>query len=151
MQHDVPVSREQVEEAIKSFPWPRQSQLRQVQREGEGNLVSFGAYTHGGCHGITRVSRRRPALAQLLNKYVHQVVPQAEYSALAISRGVQLGWHRDKHNLLDSVNWVIPVGFFEGGEIRVLQEGQNQDEADLCEQRGFLLDVAKKPVSFNAR
>ena len=73
VQHDAPVSREQVEEAIKSFPWPRQSQLRQVQREGEGNLVSFGAYTHGGCHGITRVSRRRPALAQLLNKYVHQV------------------------------------------------------------------------------
>ena len=145
------VSREQVEQAIKAFPWPKQLQPRKVQREGLGVSVSFGAFSHGGCHGVTRATRRRPCLTRLLNRYARQVAPQAEYSALAISRGVQLGWHRDRHNLLDSLNWVIPVGAFEGGEIRVLQEGQSQDEADLSEHRGFKLDVSTTPVSFDAR
>ena len=145
------VRREQVDKAIKAFPWPKPLQQRKVQREGLGVSVNFGAYTHGGCHGITRATRRRPFLAQLLNRYAKQVAPQAEYSALAISRGVQLGWHRDRHNLVDSLNWVIPIGVFEGGEIRVLQEGQSQDEADLSEHRGFKLDVSTTPVSFDAR
>ena len=146
-----PLDRDRVLEAVRAIKEPKGSQVRLVQRQAQGTMVIFGAYTHGGCHGITRPTYRRPQLVRLLNRYVSQVAPRAEYSALAVSTGVQLDWHRDCHNLLDSINWVIPLGRFQGGEIRVLLEGQSQDEADLHEHSGFRLDVAQGPVSFNAR
>ena len=146
-----PLDRDRVLEAVRAIKEPKGSQVRLVQRQAQGTMVIFGAYTHGGCHGITRPTYRRPQLVKLLNRYVSQVAPRAEYSALAVSTGVQLDWHRDCHNLLDSMNWVIPLGRFQGGEIRVLLEGQSQDEADLREHSGFRLDVAQGPVSFNAR
>ena len=141
---------EQIRELVGWCNWPNQRQVRKVQKD-TGPFVVFGAYSFGGCHGITRLTYQRRSLVQLLNRYVGQVAPSARYSALAISEGATLGWHRDCHNLSGSRNWVIPLGSFQGGEIRVLMEGQRQDEADLSEHVGFRLDVAQGPVSFDAR
>ena len=62
---------------------------------------------------------------------------------MVISENASLGWHRDKHNLLGSSNWAVPLGLFLGGEIRVLLEGQTQEEAEK--------KVAGSRVSFFAR
>ena len=145
------IDRAQLRDLLQGCTWPRPKTSRKLHQRVAGSMVAFGAFTHGGCHGVLRATFQRPALVSLLNRYVQQVAPLARYTALAISEGVQLEWHRDKHNLFSSVNWVVPIGEFEGGDIRVLLEGQSQDEADMSEHRGLKLEASKGPVSFNPR
>ena len=144
------VSRDEINRILSGCQWVKRGK-RAVEENGRGVMATFGAFTHGGVHGLTRISYRCPELVRLLNRYVREVAPEASYSALAVSEGTQLDWHRDVHNLSGCYNWVIPVGNFEGGEIRVLPEGVKQDEADLQEWVGLRLSVADKPISFNPR
>ena len=143
------VSREELRELLLQCRWPTPRGLRRVQQEGEGAIISLGAFRHGGVVGIAQSTCLRPLLVRLLNAYILKIAPRATYTALGISYGVQLGWHRDKFNLFGSRNWLVPIGVFEVGAVRVLEETSTLEEAEENPKLGYHLEVSGGPVSFN--
>ncbi|CAE7246820.1 RE1 [Symbiodinium natans] len=90
-------------------------------------------------------------MVKTLNVYLRQEVPDATYTAILVSQRGPSEWHRDVNNAEGSINWVVPLGDFQGGEIRVLPEGLRTDEADVDEHMGILYPPANHPVSFNPK
>ena len=72
---------------------------------------------------------RKTSRPHLTSKFLSEVLDLPNRS-MVISQNASLGWHRDKHNLLGSGNWAVPLGLFQGGETRILLEGQTQEEAE---------------------
>ena len=144
------VTRGQLRELLETCRWPSKKK-RQLEQSNPGRMIFFGAFSHGGIHGVCQVTYQRKHLVRLLNRYIKDQVPHAEYSALCLSESSLLDWHRDKNNLQGSLNFVVPVGVFSGGDIRVLEEGASLDEAEIDPLRGFNFKVSEGPVAFNAR
>ncbi|CAE7275094.1 RE1, partial [Symbiodinium natans] len=97
------------------------------------------------------VTHQKPEMVKTLNVYLRQEVPDATYTAILVSQRGPSEWHRDVNNAEGSINWVVPLGDFQGGEIRVLPEGLRTDEADVDEHMGILYPPANHPVSFNPK
>ncbi|CAE7253326.1 unnamed protein product [Symbiodinium sp. CCMP2592] len=109
-----------------------------------------GAYCKGGLVGLRHHSTAMPMSTRVLTKYLQQVAPGFQASAIAIFDDVRTGVHRDARNA-HYPNMVVPLSDFEGGQIWLEQQGGDVWETTPEGQRpGVLLEVCKGPVSFDA-
>ena len=61
------VSRDEINRILSGCQWVKRGK-RAVEENGRGVMATFGAFTHGGVHGLTRISYRCPELVRLLNR-----------------------------------------------------------------------------------
>ncbi|CAE7243210.1 unnamed protein product [Symbiodinium sp. CCMP2592] len=115
-----------------------------------GRAFATGAYCKGGLVGLRHHSTAMPMSTRVLTKYLQQVAPGFQASAIAIFDDVRTGVHRDARNA-HYPNMVVPLSDFEGGQIWLEQQGGDVWETTPEGQRpGVLLEVCKGPVSFDA-
>ena len=60
------LSRDEINRILSGCKWVKRGK-RAVEENGQGVMATFGAFTHGGVHGITRITYRCPELVRLLN------------------------------------------------------------------------------------
>ena len=147
MQRQHPILREGLRDLLNKCVWQRPQEVSTALKE----LGVVGLFAKARMYGITPETYERPELTKLLCQYVQQVVPLAEFASIVISEGFESTWRRDFSTYDGSAKWVIPIGVFSNGRIRVLEEGINLDEANMCESRGLSLDISQSPQEFNPR
>ena len=94
---------------------------------------TLGHYVYGSSVGITRETYRRPQLTRLLTKYIQQNVGlDATWTAIRVTCNYEAGPHIDR-NKPGSRNMVVPISWFEGGQIWVegvtTGDGQSQSSS----------------------
>ena len=77
----------------------------------------FGLYNRGGVVGITNDTKRRPWLSRLVTAMIRAERPGFEFSAFSINQNLEIGMRRDTTNLKGSLNAVIGLNKFSGGQL----------------------------------
>ena len=77
----------------------------------------YGAYSHGGLHGITKHTWQHPWTCRYLNAFLKSRVPNQTWTSIMIGYNQRTQPHRDVHNLKESVNILVGVGAYAGGEL----------------------------------
>ncbi|CAE7032315.1 unnamed protein product [Symbiodinium sp. CCMP2592] len=111
-----------------------------------------GAYAKGPLRGLRKHASVFPACMRMLCRLVLQAFPEADFGAVAVFKNLRTPLHVDINNSPGSVNYLIPVSSFTGGE--VWQEGQGSvvvhDELGHP-LMGSLLPVADGPCVVDPR
>ena len=98
----------------------------------------FGLYDRGGVVGITNDTKRpkrRPWLSRLVTAMIRAERPGFEFSAFSINQNLEIGMHRDTTNLKGSLNAVIGLNKFSGGQLWVEdQKGSVEKGSNTCRQ-----------------
>ena len=79
----------------------------------------FGLYNRGGVVGITNDTKRRPWLSRLVTAMIRAERPGFEFSAFSVNQNLEIGMHRGTTNLKGSLNAVIGLNKFSGGQLWV--------------------------------
>ena len=88
-----------------------------VTRQGKPPFAfTSGAYYHAGSVGLRRTTRSHPWTTSLLATMVRACSTQT-FTAVALSRNIQMKSHADKNNLSGSSNIVIPCSKFRKGHL----------------------------------
>ena len=78
----------------------------------------FGAWTHGGCQGITSLTEKLPRVLQYINNFLKHHAPSGfQHTSFVISRETQASVHHDSHNLAGSSNFITTFGRHTGGDL----------------------------------
>ena len=94
----------------------------------------FGAWTHGGCQGITRLTKKLPRVVQCINNFLTHHAPSGfQHTSFVISRETRASVHRDFHNLAGSSNFITTFRRHTGGDLWL--EGP-----DVAERRASFQD-----------
>ncbi|CAE7351564.1 unnamed protein product [Symbiodinium sp. CCMP2592] len=129
---------------------PREEPPRESTTATPGSSFATGAYCKGGLVGLRHHSTVLPKSTQVLTRYLQQVAPGFQASAIAIFDDVRTGVHRDARNA-HYPNMVVPLSDFEDGQIWLEQQGGDVWETTPEGRRpGVHLEVCKGPVSFDA-
>ena len=117
-----------------------------------GRSWSSGMYTHGGCTGLRRLSRKFPLATKVFNMFIRSKIPEASFTTFAVLDGILSPPHRDSHNAVDSLSWLIPVTLFRHGELWLEDsEGEVPKQINGEAIAGKLLPLQHGPVSFPPR
>ena len=126
----------------KSFRW--QAELNSAQ------VVTLGAYNHGGVTGIRTVSRPMPDVCKIFCACVRQVAPSFQFTTVLVSQDMKSPAHQDCFNS-SLPNLLAPLTTFTGGHVFVEHpEGQDRHRLDGQEYIGFRL-AYQAPWSFDAK
>ncbi|CAE7263715.1 unnamed protein product [Symbiodinium sp. CCMP2592] len=129
---------------------PREEPPRESTSATPGSSFATGAYCKGGLVGLRHHSTVLPKSTQVLTRYLQQVAPGFQASAIAIFDDVRTGVHRDARNA-HYPYMVVPLSDFEDGQIWLEQQGGDVWETTPEGRRpGVHLEVCKGPVSFDA-
>ena len=91
--------------------------------EGEDDKVKcwvFGAFAVGPNVGITDRTKGRPWLVKVINKFMHQQLPDMRWSSFSISWDIAFAPHRDLGNAEGSQNALVVLshkGMCKGGDL----------------------------------
>ena len=90
--------------------------------------VTYGMFTHGGVHGVTRASKEQAAVTRYLNYFgrVH-LGNSATWTSVSVTSDVGTEVHRDGNNLKETRNYSCTFGQTEGGQLWL--EDTNVDES----------------------
>ena len=113
---------------LQTIPWSRlqfphkDRSILEANKDPEQQrtpaYVVFGMYVHGGVVGVTRVTRVYPWLTRVLCEVFRHHAPNQKVSSIGISCNCQAKLHRDRFNMSDSMNTVVPlVRPKAGGEV----------------------------------
>ena len=129
---------------------PREHPPRATTGDVQGSAFTTGAYCKGPLVGLRHNTTACPKSTQVLTKYLDQIAPAFQASAISIFENVRTVAHRDSRNA-GHPNIVAPLTSFQGGEIWQEQKGgsvwEPTPEGPLP---GTLLDVSQGPVMFDA-
>ena len=75
----------------------------------------FGMFRHGGCLGLTRLTRDLPGFAALLARLVREVLPSATFTTVVYSVDAQALIHKDRHNDYASLSHLVPLAMPTSG------------------------------------
>ncbi|OLP98763.1 hypothetical protein AK812_SmicGene18752 [Symbiodinium microadriaticum] len=93
-----------------------------------GGYLTFGLFSHGNMHGLTRKTHDFPFLCRYLNLFgkFHLKEHGAHWTSFSISVNQAVNLHLDGHNSPGSSNYTCSFGQFDGGQLWVeLTEGCN--------------------------
>ena len=95
----------------------------------KGLSISLGAFVHGGCVGVSKVTRQRPQLTKLLCHMISSKEPHATFTAIQVLRDVESPVHTDKYNA--DLNVLLPLKLpRSGGNLwQELREGDHVNGA----------------------
>ena len=85
-----------------------------VNCQGGSHFV-FGMFRHGGCLGLTRLTRDLPGFAALLARLVREVLPSATFTTVVYSVDAQALIHKDRHNDYASLSHLVPLAMPTSG------------------------------------
>ena len=120
----------------------------------------FGLYNRGGVVGITNDTKRRPWLSRLVTAMIRAERPGFEFSAFSINQNLEIGMHRDTTNLKGSMNAVIGLNKFSGGQLWVEDPKGSIEKAIPVDKLtkdgptkvlGRLIVTSEKAVTFDGR
>ena len=100
-----------------------------------------GAYVHGGKAGLRKNVSQYPNTTKYLVQVAKQHVGDMNFTALGIARNSELGLHRDSHNYQGSMNAVLPLTTFEGGQLWVMDQEASEEQ---CVQKVLPNDTIVK-------
>ena len=111
-----PKALEQIAELLSLVKTKRNRQILKTNSQSFYHV--FGTWTHGGCQGITRLTKKLPRVVQYVNNYLKQKAPPGfQHTSFVISRETQASIHRDSHNLAGSTNFITTFGQHTGGQL----------------------------------
>ena len=144
------VSKEQLLSFVSQLP---SDQLRKSSAPRVGSVsFSTGAFVHAHVPGIRHNTRIFPNFTKLLCRYVKQACPTFSFTALVILHNLLSDFHRDLNNLPGSLNCVLPLSDFSGGQLWIQDEGGPiQQQVNGRSLSGSLHEVHASPVLFDAR
>ena len=144
------VSKEQPLSFVSQLP---SDQLRKSSASRVGSVsFSTGAFVHAHVPGIRHNTRIFPNFTKLLCRYVKQACPTFSFTALVILHNLLSDFHRDLNNLPGSLNCVLPLSDFSGGQLWIQDEGGPiQQQVNGRSLSGSLHEVHASPVLFDAR
>ena len=115
----------QVEEQATSLleAWSIEDAYQFVDNLAEADFFAerkFGVYRHGGAVGWLTGFAEFPQVSRVLAKMVIEVVPEATFTSIWVSRNIQRMMHMDQNNDEDTYNYAIPIRVPQrGGELWV--------------------------------
>ena len=121
--------------------------------------VTFGHNHTRGTTGLTQGVYRRPQLTRLLCRMLKKAHPEANFSAICITCNCTQRCHRDIVNQVGTLNYLLPVSSFKGGDLWVENSEVGEDQAVYRHvpsqtgpevRKGEILSV-KPSLVFNAR
>ena len=144
------VSKEQLLSFESRLP---SDQLRKSSAPRVGSVsFSTGAFVHAHVPGIRHNTRIFPNFTKLLCRYVKQACSAFSFTALVILHNLLSDFHRDLNNLPGSLNCVLPLSDFSGGQLWIQAEGGPiQQQVNGRSVSGSLHEVHASPVLFDAR
>ena len=159
------ISRKDVLGALKLASLKTRINNRTVDVSGQSapkNLDTwvFGLYNRGGVVGITNDTKRRPWLSRLVTAMIRAERPGFEFSAFSINQNLEIGMHRDTANLKGSMNAVIGLNKFSGGQLWVEDPKGSVEKAIPVDKLtkdgptkvlGRLIATSEKAVTFDGR
>ncbi|CAE7510826.1 GIP [Symbiodinium sp. CCMP2592] len=76
------------------------------------DCVTYGLFTHGGVHGLTRATKDDDALVRFLNHFGREHLgDEAKWTSISVTKNVAIGIHKDSNNLRGSLNYCATVGW----------------------------------------
>ena len=143
-----PLDKRQILKLFEALP--REHPPRATTGDVQGSAFTTGAYCKGPLVGLRHNTTACPKSTEVLTKYLDQIAPAFQASAISVFENVRTVAHRDSRNA-GHPNIVAPLTSFKGGEIWQEQEGgsiwEPTPEGPLP---GILLDVSQAPVMFDA-
>ena len=94
--------------------------MRAVQHgKGEDqNYATYGMFTHGGVHGITKATKEDDALVRYLNHFGREHLgSDATWTSISVTKDVEIEVHRDSNNLRGTTNFCVTFGQKSGGNL----------------------------------
>ena len=139
--------------------------LRRRRRHAEGAdkeqvaIWNFGRWCHGGCHGMTVLSRTHPWLTKLMASLISKDKPDFAFTTITVTEDTAFLPHRDKFNAAGTMNYARGLTRFTGGQIWIHDVSAAEDKACAWRQvragkdalPGRLLDTCQKSVVFDGR
>ena len=127
--------------------------------EGDDDKVRcwvFGAFAVGPNVGITDRTKDRPWLVRLINKFMHQQLPDVRWSSFTISWDTAFAPRRDLGNAEGSQNALAVLshkGMCKGGDLWAEHpEGEHiRRVSEKRALRGLLMPAQRNPVLFNPK
>ena len=107
--------------------WNRSRRLP-LDEKKSGGYLTFGLFSHGNMHGLTRKTHDFPFLCRYLNLFgkFHLKEHGAHWTSFSVSVNQAVNLHLDGHNSPGSSNYTCSFGQFDGGQLWVeLTEGCN--------------------------
>ena len=127
-----PKALEQVAELLSLIKTKRNRQI--LKTNSQSFYRVFVAWTHGGCQGITGLTKKLPRVVQYVNNYIKQKAPPGfQHTSFVISRETQASIHRDSHNLAGSTNFITSFGQHTGGQLWL-------EDPDMAERHASFQD-----------
>ena len=84
--------------------------------EANHDCVTYGLFTHGGVHGLTRATKDEDALVRFLNYFArHHLGEDATWTSISLTKNIAIDVHRDSNNLRGSLNHCVTFGQEDGG------------------------------------
>eukprot|EP00439_Symbiodinium_sp_Y106_P015157 s5414_g2.t1 len=131
---------------------------RRLKGKTEVKSWYTGAFVYGGKAGLRNNVQNYPYTSKFLAAFARRHIQGQSFSALGITRNAQLGMHRDVHNYWGSLNHVIPLTSFEGGDVWV-QDDEVAEERCVRktlpngkEVKGKIMELQKgRATSFSPR
>ena len=99
---------------LRMFPF-KSSPGRQSLLEGQSQTL--GLYRHGAGYGITSLTFELPHICMYLNAFVSSHRASGTWTSLTLNRNAQLDIHWDHGNLRGSMNQLIGLGSYRGGDL----------------------------------
>ena len=117
--------------------------------EGEFSWSS-GAYVHGTLVGLRKHAKTHPLCTKVLCRYLTHVMPEFEFTTVALFQNLLTPPHRDANNAPGFPNALLPCSDFQGGELWVGSDlGSSPCPDPALEALGFRLPL-DRPVLFDA-
>ncbi|CAE7279390.1 RE2, partial [Symbiodinium microadriaticum] len=130
---------------------------RREHRGQVGFSVIFGAYSHGGLHGITRASRMYPMVSRYLNEYLRRCSSnenaENEWASLMVVVADEVAMHRDVRNEPGSLNHVTQLTtrmMWVEGDSPLMAECERKDAQGRTHQ-GYLLPLTQATTVFDPK
>ena len=152
------------EELIDALFQVSASSRRGIVDQQGGKYLVFGAYSHGGCYGITRQTQKFPQTVRYFLEYLRfKGGKEFHATSLVINCNCKLGFHKDHHNLPGHMAWITAVGKYQKGELWVAQEGtipsNDGGKRSACAQvlpngktqQGVKYDLRQQAVQFDPK
>ena len=112
---------------------------------------SSGAYVQGSLIGLRHHCTSHPLCTKLLCKCVNSVLPELEFTSVALFQNLMAQPHADRNNALGYPNALIACSEFEGGELWVASDhGIDPCPDSSCKTLGFRLPL-DRPLVFDPR
>ncbi|OLP83527.1 hypothetical protein AK812_SmicGene35698 [Symbiodinium microadriaticum] len=108
---------------------------------------SVGAFAIGGCIGVQRNTYDFPWTTLCLTSLINQVCPTHKYSSCSLLKNTMHFMHRDSGNAPHTLNLVLPLSRWQGGQIWLADEG-GSIRLDPSTGLGRLLNVSLPYVTF---